>query len=93
MKVTQRRARREGWLDNVAVTVFDHTTVTLEMTTEIEEMTRRIQAREGALLTMDKELEEKKAEIMKNGECNDGSKGKSVVKPTTQHYFAAVIIR
>eukprot|EP00057_Strongylocentrotus_purpuratus_P011445 XP_011665919.1 PREDICTED: trichohyalin isoform X2 [Strongylocentrotus purpuratus] len=66
MKVTQRRARREGWLDNVAVTVFDHTTVTLEMTTEIEEMTRRIQAREGALLTMDKELEEKKAEVMKN---------------------------
>ncbi|XP_041457735.1 trichohyalin-like isoform X3 [Lytechinus variegatus] len=66
MKLSQRRARREGWLDNVAVTVFDNTTVTLEMTTEIEEITKRIQAREGALLTMDKELEEKKANIMKN---------------------------
>ncbi|XP_071495122.1 uncharacterized protein [Diadema antillarum] len=86
MKVNQRRARREGWLDNVAVTIFDTTTITMEMTTEIEEISRRIIQREERLVTLQREFEEKKALVKKNAQGRTAEELDEMIAKLEQEY-------
>ena len=71
LKVTQRRHRREYWLENLVHTVFNANAMTLgeEEVQLSEEDLAQLKEQEEQMKKMEAEMEREKQELLEKGEC------------------------